>query len=127
MARGHQLDPIMERWAIWCQDGGILPGYRSIMNEMINNHGVMVFGSGGGRDPRVDCIEAEIEAIIAKLAQLDLKTVEVLRTQYNVRNVRRLYDANQSEKALFMGISLRTYTSRLKMGRDFILMNLTRK
>ncbi|WP_305817523.1 hypothetical protein [Photobacterium leiognathi] len=106
-----QLDLALERWAQWVHRGGVLPSAASVMEVMIANKGVMCFGSGGKKTVGVDCIEAEIEAEIMKMANSNKpKLATVLRVEFGV-NHRIAVAANESQlkKALALDLSLQTY------------------
>ncbi|WP_146154632.1 hypothetical protein [Photobacterium leiognathi] len=118
----------MERWAHWCRNGQLIAGYGSVMSKMIANKGVMCFGSGGGKAPVIDCIEADIEAALMQLAVNKPKVVEVVRMHYLAVYYPGINEqSTQFEKSLRMGISLRTYSTRLKQGRDAVIAALGRR
>ena len=127
MAYQHQLDPLMERWAHWCQNGQLIAGYGSIMSKMIVNQGVMAFGSGG-KAPIVDCIEAEIEAAVMNIAVKKPNVAHLLRVHYGAIHLPGLsLDANNFERSLKMGMCLRTYKVQLLAGRTAVMSAIKRK
>ncbi|OEF50995.1 hypothetical protein A1OW_10360 [Enterovibrio norvegicus] len=121
------FDDIMDMWARWVQGGQLVSGYRSLTSVMIENKGVMSFGSGGGRGP-CDGIEARIEASLMVLAQTNAPAVEAIRIEYAAKHLPGLpLDAPQADKAMRLGVSLRTYRYRLKAGRTHVMETLEGK
>lgn len=120
-------DQIFEAWARWCVSGGTAPpGGSSIMAKMIESKGHMMFSSGGGAAPMVDCIESKVEAVLMQLFTIDPITVKVVRFEYlgcfiGDDNGEPL---NQLRKADQLGVSLRTYERRLAKGRKHVLTKL---
>ena len=122
----HNLEPLFESWARWVHQGGLVAGYGSIMEKLITNRGVMCFGSGKGA-PVVDCIESRIEAALMQLAVTNPQAVEAVRVEYGAVFIKGLKpDAVQFDKALKLGISLKTYKRRLKSARDHVADSLAR-
>lgn len=120
-------DQIFEAWARWCVSGGVcMPGGSSMMAKMIESHGHMMFGSGGGSSPIVDCIEAKVEAALMQLFTTDPITVKVVRFEYLGRfiGVDDGEPLNQMQKAHQLDLSLRTYERRLAKGRNHVLTKL---
>lgn len=119
------LDTLMEMWARWVHQGGILPSSASLMEVMIANKGVMCFGSGGKKSPVVDCVEARIESALMALASNKPIVAKVVRIHYGaIRVVGLAPDATQLEIALKLNLSLRTYRRYLAQGREHIQRQL---
>jgi hypothetical protein len=127
-----ELDDLLEAWARWCVSGSLSSGSRSLLARWMDSRGHVVFGSGGA-----DCvsalafpIEERVEAVVVAMATDDLLMADVLRLEYNaaahyVVQRRRIkgYDARYSTqvvKAHALGISVRTYRSRLAAARWII-------
>lgn len=126
MQNRQDINELFELWADWCLSGGDgAPVGASLMQKLIENKGVMCFGSGKG-SPVVDCIEARIEAAVMKIAARDHVTAQVIRREYM-----SIHDGDepltQVRKAHSLGISLRTYERRLNKGRAFVLSELGQK
>ncbi len=127
--RRSDIDDLLEAWARWCHSGGVVLGSgSSMLAKMIDNKGLMNFGSGGGKSPVVDCIEARIEAIVMVMANQNQLRADVLRLEVGAgwmavakRRGFRGYDPmtmGQFEKANALGVSVRTYRRRLAAARD---------
>lgn len=120
------IEQVFENWSRWVHQGGLVAGYRSMMSVMIANQGVISFGGGGRASPIVDCVEADIEAALMNLAQQSPKSAEVLRVHYGVKRVGGLSaDALRSDKALALGISVKTYESHLTKAKKHVIKALT--
>ncbi len=121
----HNLDQLMESWARWVHQGGLVSGYGSLMEKLIANKGVMNFGSGGKGGPVVDCIEARIEAALMQLAIKSPKSVAVVRVHYSAKTLPGLaINAPRRDKAAKMGISLKTYETHLTKARTYVINTL---
>ncbi|EGR2700582.1 hypothetical protein G4170_14815 [Vibrio parahaemolyticus] len=121
----HNLDQLMESWARWVHQGGLVSGYGSIMEKLIAQKGVMNFGSGGKAGPVVDCIEARIEAALMQLATTSPKSVEVIRVHYTAKRLPGLsVDALSRDKAAKLGISLKTYKNHITKARTHVINTL---
>ncbi len=102
-----------------------MSGYRSLMEVMIANQGVMNFGSGGKAGPVVDCVEANIEAALMQLAAKSPKAVAVARLHYGATRMPGLaLDALRIDKARRLGISLKTYETHLTKVRNHVINSL---
>ncbi|TOK32785.1 hypothetical protein CGI16_23115 [Vibrio parahaemolyticus] len=118
----QSINELFEMWARWCLSGSDgAPASASLMQKLIENKGVMCFGSGKGA-PVVDCIEARIEAAVMKIAARDKVTAQVLRREYF--SIEDNEPLTQVRKAHSLGISLRTYERRLNKGRAFVLSDI---
>lgn len=123
----QSLDTIMEMWARWVHQGGVLPSSASLMEIMIANKGVMCFGSGGKKGPVVDGIEARIESALMALAADKPMVAKVVRIHYGAIRVPGVGpDATQLDIALKLNLSLRTYRRYLAQGREHITQSLAR-
>ncbi|NSM26811.1 hypothetical protein HT094_22175 [Shewanella sp. ZOR0012] len=58
-----ELDELCESWARWVHRGGLAVSGQSVLSKLIDNHGVMNYGSGGS-GPTLNCVEADIEAAL---------------------------------------------------------------
>ncbi|WP_146042761.1 hypothetical protein [Vibrio vulnificus] len=118
----HNLDQLMDSWARWVHQGGLVSGYGSIMEKLIDQKGVMNFGSGGKGGPVIDCVEARIEAALMTLATKSPKSVAVVRVHYGAIQLPGLsLDALRRDKAAKMGISLKTYETHLTKARNHLI------
>ncbi|HAS6073697.1 TPA: hypothetical protein I7144_20775 [Vibrio vulnificus] len=99
-----------------------MPGGQSILGKLIECQGV--FGGGGG-GPVLDCIEADVEAAVLRLAAEDQAAATTFRMEYGA--VGNVYDDTQLKRALRVGISLPTYKRRLKKAREYVIDALTRR
>ncbi|MCG6268291.1 hypothetical protein [Vibrio furnissii] len=123
----QSLDTIMEMWARWVHQGGVLPSSASLMEIMIANKGVMCFGSGGKKSPVVDGVEARIESALMALAADKPMVAKVVRIHYGAIRVPGVGpDATQLDIALKLNLSLRTYRRYLAQGREHITQSLAR-
>lgn len=125
MSQAH-LKELFDSWARWVHQGGLLPGGSSIMAKMIDSKGFMSFGSGGGRGPSPDCIEAQIETALMKLNEKHSDAVYVFRLEYGA--IRRAgFDPEQTQtiKAHALGISVRTYRRRLDLCTRHVVAHFT--
>lgn len=61
-----ELDELCESWARWVHRGGLAVSGQSVLSKLIDNHGVMNYGSGGS-GPALNCVEADIEAALMAL------------------------------------------------------------
>lgn len=121
-----QVDLALERWARWVHRGGVLPSSASVMEVMIANKGVMCFGSGGKKAVGVDCVEAEIEAEIMKMANSNKpKLATVLRIEFGVyQQCAVAANDSQLKKALALELSLQTYRNYLSQARRQVATRL---
>ncbi|MGL5285932.1 MAG: hypothetical protein ACRC8D_07305 [Aeromonas sp.] len=126
------LDEALELWARWCHTGQTLPAGKSIMQRLMECKGHFNFGSGGAQGPQRN-IEEKIEAAMMKLAAHDLASADIIRLEsasgwINVLKRRKVNirqfnykDSRQADRASVMGISDRTYRTKLQNARAFIL------
>lgn len=115
-------DEIFDQWARWVHRGALVPGGQSILGKLIECQGV--FG-GSGAGPVLDCIEAEVEAAVLRLAAENKAAATILRIEYGA--VGDINDDTQLKRALRAGISLPTYKRRLKTAREFVIESLIKK
>lgn len=126
----NDLDELFEAWARWCANGAYMSGSSSLLARWMDGRGHMVFGSGGAPSVLDYPVEERIEAAVMSIARDDLLSADVLRLEYSAgypRVVRRRrirgYDPRnigQAEKALALGVSVRTYRRRLAIGREYV-------
>ncbi|PMN73174.1 hypothetical protein [Enterovibrio norvegicus] len=116
-------DDIFDQWARWVHSGSLVPAGQSILGKLIENQGV--FGGGGG-GPVLDCIEAEVEAAVLRLAAEDTAAATVFRIECGALGF-HVQDDTQLKRAHRTGISLPTYKRRLKKARETIIQQLTEK
>ncbi|HCE2656956.1 hypothetical protein [Vibrio parahaemolyticus] len=115
-------EDIFNQWARWVHRGALVPGGQSVLGKLIECQGV--FG-GGGAGPVLDCIEAEVEAAVLRLAAEDKAAATIFRAEFGA--VGNIIDDTQLKRALRAGISLPTYKRRLKKAREFVIESMTRK
>lgn len=98
----------------------------SMLAKMIDNKGLMYFGGPGGSKPLdLDSIEADIEAALMRFAANNEVAVLVLRVEYGAISHHRLRGlTKQREKALALGMSLRTYQTKLSQVKAFLRSEL---
>ncbi|ELA7323131.1 hypothetical protein R7D97_25085 [Vibrio sp. Vb5031] len=116
-------DEIFDQWARWVHQGALVPGGQSVLGKLIECQGV--FGGGGGGGPVLDCIEADVEAAVLRLAAEDQAAATTFRMEYGA--IGHTQDDTQLKRALRVGISLPTYKRRLKKARDHVIKALTKK
>lgn len=116
-------DEIFDQWARWVHQGALVPGGQSVLGKLIECQGV--FGGGGGGGPVLDCIEADVEAAVLRLAAEDQAAATTFRMEYGA--VGNMNDDTQLKRSLRVGISLPTYKRRLKKARDYVIQALTKK
>ncbi|EIU5460356.1 TPA: hypothetical protein ACPWIL_006133 [Pseudomonas aeruginosa] len=127
----NRLDSALDKWAIWCAQGGALLGSgRSMLARLIDNKGEMFFGCGGGSSEPADSLESKIEMAVVSMYVVDPLRADVLRLEYDaafwhVAHRRGItgYDPQgltQFDKSLALGVSLRTYRGRLAEARKII-------
>jgi hypothetical protein len=121
------FDDVFNSWARWVNQGGNAPTGQSILSKLIENKGIF-FYSGGGSGPMLDCIEAEVELALSALHLDNPASVHLFRLDYAAIR-QRGFDASkpQLEKALALGISVRTYKRRLSVARAFVINQLKNK
>ena len=121
-----ELDELCESWARWVHRGGLAVSGQSVLSKLIDNHGVMNYGSGGS-GPTLNCVEADIEAALMSFYVVNPVAVDLFRLEYGA--IKRLgFDPEkpQFDKAHSLGISVRTYKRRLGLVRSHITEKLTK-
>ena len=123
MPSRQRVNRLFELWARWCVAGSILPASgASVLSKMIDNHGMMIFSSGGGKQPHLDCIESDIERALLTLFKTDPVTVKVVRYEYLGQFKHEdKGPVNQVRKAAALGMSISTYERRLSKGRKYVM------
>ncbi|EGQ9107546.1 hypothetical protein DDM60_002661 [Vibrio cholerae] len=116
-------DEIFDQWARWVHQGALVPRGQSILGKLIECEGVLSGGRGGG--PVLDCIEADVEAAVLRLAAEDRASAHVFRIEYGA--IGNVNDDTQLKRALRIGISLPTYKRRLKQARTVVIESLISK
>ncbi|TWC12048.1 hypothetical protein FBY06_14052 [Pseudomonas sp. SJZ085] len=126
----NRLDTALEMWVRWSYPG-VDQGTtgRTMLAKLIDNKGELFFG-GGGQGPGADGLESKIEAGVYSMFVADPLRADVLRLEYDAaywqvvtRRGIEDYDPRgigQFEKAAALGVSLRTYRSRLAEARETI-------
>lgn len=129
------IDVLFDDWARWCEAGGLISsGGASILSRLIENKGLVLFGSTGGQSPVVDCLELRVESSVMMMSQNSPDCADALRLEYGAgwlhvikrRNIHG-YDpqnARQFEKASALGVSYRTYKRWLKVARDQVINDM---
>tara|TARA_R110002033_G_scaffold171199_1_gene218035 strand:+ start:13915 stop:14412 length:498 start_codon:yes stop_codon:yes gene_type:complete len=121
-----ELDELCESWARWVHRGGLAVSGQSVLSKLIDNHGVMNYGSGGS-GPTLNCVEADIEAALMSFYVVNPAAVELFRLQYGaIQRPGFDPDNHQIDKAAALGISARTYKRRLGLVRAHITEKLTK-
>lgn len=136
--RVGDLDRLLELYARWLENGEIglaVGSASSLLARWMDAKGHMVFGGSGPCEamPR-DSVESRIHLAIYYLARESPLCADVLRLEIDAgwREVAQRYRAptyrprtsGQLEKALTLGVSLRTYKRRLAEARDFVATRL---
>lgn len=134
------LDAWLEQWARWlaepCQ-AAPLGGGRSMLARWMDSRGELTFGSGGGASTPADGIETRIELAAVQIGRADPLREAVLRLEHDAgwwqvvrtRGIKG-YDPRglcQLQKALHLGVSLRTYKRRLAEARAELIEILESK
>ncbi len=119
----NRWDEIFDQWARWVHSGALVPGGQSILGKLIESHGVITYG--GGKGPVLDCIEADVEAAVLRLAAQDQVSADVFRVEYGALG--HPADMTQLKRAHRLQISLPTYKRRLKSAREFIVNQVRAK
>lgn len=129
----NRLDSALELWAVWnMQDGAQATG-RTMLAKLIDNKGELFFGGSGPADGPACGLEITIESAVVKMFAANPLRADVLRLEYGaaywqVAQRRKIpgYDwrGGQFEKSQALGISLRTYRSRLAEARSTISLLL---
>lgn len=136
--RVGDFDSLLEAWARWladtrCSLGG---GGDSMLARWMDAKGHLIFSGGGGSREPVDTLESRIEIAVVEMGKADPLREDVLRLEYGAgwaRVVARRglvdYDtrSTQLQNALHLGVSVRTYRSRLAEAREHVATKLGRK
>ena len=135
-ARPGRLEHRLAAWAKWVVSGGQEKAAPSLLARWMAGKGHIVFG-GGSSEPE-DVIETVIEAAVVRLfadGDLGAWRADVLRLEFGAgyygvvqRRGIRGYDPrnmNQTKHALALGISVRTYRTRLAEAKKTIQEALT--
>ncbi len=119
------LNAQLESWARWVHRGGVIRPQTSMLGQLIDNKGVMNYSSGGSKPLDTESIEADIEAALMRYAVNHPNAVIVLRVDFGViRHPALSALAKPAEKALAMGISLRTYQKYLSKVKAYLTTEL---
>lgn len=136
--RVGDFDQLLEAWARWladtrCSLGG---GGGSLLARWMDAKGHLIFSGGGGSREPVDTIESCIEIAVVEMGKADPLREDVLRLEYAagwsrvvVRRGLVDYDPRgltQLQNALHLGVSVRTYRSRLAEAREHVAAKLGR-
>lgn len=127
-----RLDRLLESWARWLSDGRTAEsgGADSMLARLIDSKGFLIFGGGGGgsSEPR-DTLEARVEILVYEMSKTAPLRADVLRLEYAAGYQRvavargwKHYRPGQDQlsHALLLGVSLRTYRTRLAEARGEI-------
>lgn len=126
----NRLDDALELWARWSwpESGGA--GGKSMLAKLIDNKGELFFGGSGPSGGPADGLESKIEAAVLGMFVENALRADVLRLEYGanwwaVAERRKIIGYEQDgigqfEKADALGVSLRTYRSRLAEARATI-------
>ena len=125
----NRLDNALELWAAWNMPDSAHATGRTMLAKLIDNKGEIFFGGSGPSGGPADGLESRIEAAVLTMFAENALRADVLRLEYGaaywrVAARRKLagYDwrGGQFEKSQALGISLRTYRSRLAEARNTI-------
>jgi len=129
----NRLDNALELWAAWNMPDGAQATGRTMLAKLIENKGELFFGGSGPSGGPADSLESTIESVVLKMYVESPLRADVLRLEYGaaywlVAARRKIpgYDwrGGQFEKSQALGVSLRTYRSRLAEARDTISTTL---
>lgn len=131
-----RLDELLELWARWCEravDDFDAPR-RSLLARWMDARGHLIFGGSSGPSVPLDEIESRIALAVAELERSDPLAADVLRLEHDAswravveaRGIRGYspLNARQLEKALALGVSLRTYRGRLAKAREHVAAHI---
>lgn len=130
------LDRLLDAWALWCDSGRpvLVSGGRSLLARWMDGKGQVIFGGGAGGASLAATREADVEAAVVDLFQVQPLAADVLRLEYlagwrEVVDRRQLgaYDPRgmkQIDRALRLGVSVRTYRTRLAEARAHVLASI---
>lgn len=131
-ARSGPLDSALESWARWVDRGGFAaPAGRSMLAQLIDGKGEILFHNKGGSREPLEARELRIEGVVLRLAEASLLRADVLRLECGAgawavckrRGIRGYdfeHDMGQFGRAHALGISLRTYERHLAAARAAI-------
>lgn len=121
----------LELWARWSVPDAQRGTGKTMLAKLIDNKGELIFGgSGSASGGPADSLELLIEAAVMKMFSADPMRADVLRLEcgaawWQVAGRRGIKDYDPRglghfEKALALGISLRTYRRRLAEAKTII-------
>lgn len=125
----NRLDSALELWAAWNMPDSAHATGKSMLAKLIDNKGEILFGGSGPVSGPADGLESDIEAAVLAMFSESPMRADVLRLEYGAaywqvaaRRGISGYDwrGGQYEKSQALGISLRTYRSRLAEARNTI-------
>ena len=127
-ARPGRLERRLDAWARWTVSHGQETGAPTMLARWMDGKGHIVFG--GGSSESADLIETLIEAAVFKMATTHPLRADVLRLEFSAgcyavaaRHGITSYDPrnmSQAKHALALGMSVRTYRSRLAEAKTTI-------
>lgn len=129
--RARALDVLLHKWAIWTFGGvGLLGAGASMLARLIDRKGENMFSGASGHSAPQDGIEVLIEGFVTELAAMSLDRADALRLEFsagwwNVCERRGVADyepaeANQSDRAHALCMSLRSYERKLSEAKKYI-------
>lgn len=129
--RARALDQVLHKWAAWTYGGiGLLGAGSSMLARLIDRKGENMFSGATGSSAPQDGIELLIEGFVSVLAAQSIDRADALRLEYaagwwNVCERRGVSDydpteANQSDRAHALCMSLRSYERKLSEAKKFI-------
>jgi hypothetical protein len=133
------FDSLLEAWARWLADdrGGLGGTGASMLARWMDAKGHLIFGGGSGSGGPLDDMETRIEAAVHEMGKACQMRADVLRLEYAAgwwQVAARLglkgYDPRgltQLHNALHLGVSVRTYRTRLAEARAYVAEKLGRK
>ncbi len=122
-ARARELDSYLELWARWVHTGTVSKS-TSIMQKIMEQEGFSR-GGAGSRALISDCVELRIESAIARLQGSNELAAMVCRYEYGALTIKNLpVNAKRVDRALRLGMSLRTYNRRLSEARQWLTGSL---
>lgn len=132
-ARPGRLERQLDAWARWVVDGRQERMPPSLLARWMDGKGHIVFG--GGTSLPADVLETVIEAAVVKMATTHPLRADVLRLEFGAgcyavaeRRGIKGYDPrnmSQTKHALALGMSVRTYRTRLAEAKTLVHQALT--
>lgn len=134
----NDLDQALDAWAYWCDQGRPVMGAggRSMLARWMDSRGHLIFG-GGTAESVAMTLESAVESAVFELFCAAPLLADVLRLEYlagwrEVAERRALgsYDPRgmqQTDIALRLGLSVRTYRRHLAAARGHVENVLTKK